>query len=153
MARTKRSAPITRQWLESIVLKSESGCWEWQMAKGRWGYGLLCENYKTQHAHRIYYRYFKGKIPNGKIVRHTCDNTGCVNPEHLIIGTNLENTWDAIARNRLKSFKLMPDDVIKIRASKLTQTAIARNYGVNQSTVSRIKSFHRRKQLTNNHQQ
>ena len=45
------------------------------------------------------------KIPEGKIIRHTCDNPPCVNPEHLLVGTHKENTNDMIERGRRPSGK------------------------------------------------
>ncbi|QJD54916.1 hypothetical protein PssvBMR7_gp29 [Pseudomonas phage MR7] len=36
----------------------------------------------------------------GVIVRHTCDNSRCVNPEHLEPGTPADNSRDMVQRGR-----------------------------------------------------
>ena len=39
-------------------------------------------------------------IPEGMVVMHTCDNPGCCNPNHLILGTQRQNIEDCIAKGR-----------------------------------------------------
>jgi hypothetical protein len=50
--------------------------------------------------HRLVYEEFNGKIPEGLIIRHKCDNTNCINPEHLELGTHDDNVNDRVDRNR-----------------------------------------------------
>ena len=47
---------------------------------------------------RYIYQMFKGEIPSGLVIRHTCDNKKCINPDHLILGTYKENTQDYMER-------------------------------------------------------
>jgi hypothetical protein len=88
----------------SKIRKSETGCHEWTAGKNRMGYGVfgVWENGRTtvKLAPRIAYSLFKGKIPEGMEVRHECDNPGCVNPDHLVLGTHQENMKDMIERRR-----------------------------------------------------
>ena len=51
-------------------------------------------------AHRFIYETLIGEIPAGKVVRHSCDNRACINPEHLLLGTSYDNSQDMISRNR-----------------------------------------------------
>lgn len=98
-----------------------------------------------QAAHRVSYELHKGIIPEGLYVRHSCDNPACVNPEHLLLGTQKDNMKDMINRNRQskgsKRFcaKLNEQQVIEIRnlyaTGNYTYADLAKMYGL--SVVSR----------------
>ena len=89
-------------------------------------------------------------IPEGMVVRHSCDNPPCVNPEHLLLGTQADNMADKINRGRANvphgerhtSAKLTADDVRDIRqflADGESCRSIGRAYGVSHQVVSDIK--------------
>jgi hypothetical protein len=82
------------------VEKTET-CWNWTSRLfDRSGYGQFNIKSAPVLAHRHAYTTWKGEIPTGLLVRHTCDNRKCVNPEHLIVGTHQDNSNDAVERNR-----------------------------------------------------
>jgi len=88
----------------SKVNKTE-GCWLWTASVNMNGYGKFGIGGKRggwKSAHRVSYELVKGDIPNGLLLRHTCDNPPCVNPDHLIPGTCKENTQDMMVRGRNK---------------------------------------------------
>ena len=138
--------PVTRFW--SQVVKQESGCWEWIGAKDKDGYGQFTANDRNNRAHRYSYQLHKGEIPTGVRVLHTCDNPPCINPEHLVLGSDLDNVMDAIEKGRLKvkgednpAAKLTEEQVVEIRklaGTGLTQRAIGKRFGVCQYTVRMI---------------
>lgn len=130
------------RFLEKIVV-ADSGCHEWQSTLRYDGYGSVWLDSKTVLAHRAAWLIFRGEIPQGMHVCHHCDNRRCVNPDHLYLGTPSQNVRDKIQRfpglwGRMKYGPEMHAKVKALRASGLTQQAIAGQVGVDQTTVSRI---------------
>jgi len=101
----------------------------------------------TGKAHRFSYQHFKGPIPEGMCVCHTCDNPSCVNPDHLFLGTHTDNMRDKMSKgrgghligSRHQGSKLTEQQVLAIRADKRRQIDIAAAYGIKQPQVSEIK--------------
>lgn len=66
------------------VSPSESGCWVWQAARRKDGYGSVgMGGGKTALAHRLAYLMLVGQIPYDLEIDHLCRNRSCVNPAHL----------------------------------------------------------------------
>lgn len=144
----KRKFFDLRDWVLAHIAQGRADqCWEWTSAIGSHGYGSgsFASNHVTSHTSA--YRAFVGEIPNGMHVLHRCDNRSCCNPDHLFLGTHVDNMDDMVGKDRqafgvrkIKSAKLTELQVLQIRAAKAVQAEIATEYGVNQSVVSRIKS-------------
>ena len=145
---------------ESHIPEPMSGCWLWLGAlRGSNGYGALKVNGKPVVAHRYSYERHVGPIPTGMFVCHRCDNPSCVNPNHLFLGTDQDNSDDKVRKSRQAkgaslaaaqkekrprgesngNSKLTRAQVTEIRAINLPQRAIASRFGVTQALVSKIK--------------
>lgn len=70
---------------------SDNGCWEWQAALTKNGYGVARHPVWGSRAHRVSYFLYKGPIPDGLHIDHLCRNRKCVNPDHLEVVTITEN--------------------------------------------------------------
>jgi len=144
---------MTEEQLQKFYarIRITPGCWWWLGARqqsngyGRFGYGR-----GREYAHILSYRLYKGEIPKGLFVRHRCDNPLCINPEHLLIGTQKDNMQDAKQRNRTAKgeangrSKLSAEEVRQIydlaHCKLFTQQEIANWYNCVQANVSFIKS-------------
>lgn len=97
------------------------------------------------HIHRHIYEECFGEIEDGLVVRHTCDNGKCVNPEHLMLGTQRDNIQDMIDRDRNSFYKNTKLDIEKVREIKVRlkngehPKDICLDYGVSKQTISLIK--------------
>lgn len=126
--------------------------WQWAGGKTTKGYGRFWVKNKTKRAHRVSYELFNGPIDDCMDVLHSCDDPGCVNPEHLHLGDALMNAKERTERNRANSpqgtkngnSKLTEDQIIAIRkmySNGYFQKDIAKTFGVKQNTISRIVRF------------
>ena len=150
--------PMTDPFIRFMrkVQVTDSGCWLWTGAISDNGYGRF-KNSTEQYAHRLSYKLFKGPIPPGLCVLHTCDNRACVRPAHLWIGTALDNARDCIAKSRARRTpprwselmrttrhhwqKLNREDIPEIKrriAQGDLQREIAKDYGVATNTIGGI---------------
>lgn len=144
---------IDRFW-EKVSVNGETGCWDWIAFKDKRGYGRLSAGSESRLAHRISYQLHRGSIPDKLFVCHHCDTPGCVNPDHLFLGTDADNVADMISKGRQASkdqtthrgidhggSKLTELEIIAIRTSiGSSQRSLAKQYGVGQSQIQRIKA-------------
>lgn len=138
----------TMQRFDSYVMKlGPDKCWIWTGTIKKHGYGQMWFRGKPDRAHRVSYEIHKGPIPEGLLIRHTCDNKVCVNPNHLITGTNADNVRDAVERGLVPTgsdngnSKLTWPQVREIRdrcSRGEKQKDIALLFGVSTSTISWI---------------
>ena len=121
-------------------------CWEWGRSIGGPGYGVCWIDGKAHNAHKVAYELSHGPMEKGLMVRHTCHNRSCCNPNHLVVGTHQDNMDDKVAAGRQTrgeqqpTSKITEDQVRKIKemVQYRTQQATADHFGLNQSQVSRI---------------
>lgn len=133
----------------SKVLKTDN-CWNWTGCKTR-GYGKLQlwknKTRQLSSAHRISWIIHFGDIPDGLFVLHSCDNASCVNPDHLFLGTALDNARDRSLKGRSAigerggNNKWSVSVVRRIRSMRdQGLSSISRITGVPETTVGHILS-------------
>ena len=131
---------ITTEDFWNRILKTKD-CWIWQGNLDPNGYGRLSQT----KAHRYSYELHYGPIPKSPvsasqiIVRHKCDNSYCVNPLHLELGTRDDNNKDRHRRNRSKMDKLSPSEAFDIKYNLRAKDAILKYPQVSETTITRIR--------------
>ena len=139
----------TRQRFDTKWTTNDTtGCHEWTAATDKDGYGRFFWDGATGRAHRYIWEAEHGPIPEGIVVRHaTCSNPGCVNPDHLAVGTQQDNMDDRDGAGntpegtRNGRSKLRADDVRAIRRLSddgLSYREIARRYEMHHTTIGDI---------------
>ena len=124
-----------------------TGCWLWQRALNNLGYGRASRDGKPIYAHRLFWERTHGPLLEGQCVLHKCDTPACVNPEHLFVGSMLDNSRDMVAKGRstrgTRHYRatLREPDVIDIRRRRSRgepAKQIAAEFGVSRQTVNDI---------------
>jgi len=137
---------ISDRLLEAVMVDPNSGCWLWTKSLSEFGYGQISVSGKTTIASRASYRCFVGDIPRGILVLHKCDTRACIRPDHLYLGTIVENTRDKLVRNRTAQganhgmAKLTVSDVIAIRNASETSEVVAQRYGIGAAAVRLVRA-------------
>lgn len=135
-----------REVLEwSSVPAPSTGCRLWVKATAAGGYGQFSWKDRLRLAHRAAYELAHGLIPSGMVVCHKCDVPACINPDHLFLGTHVDNMRDAVAKGRAVRgarhplAKITESDARSISASPLSYARLATRYGVSKNLIYRIK--------------
>lgn len=138
--------------LDSIDIRGPDECWPWTGPLAGGGYGGCRYEGKKMAASRASFIYHNGAPAPGLLVCHHCDNRACCNPSHLFAGTQVENMADCIRKGRFKyrawpkgiklQAKLSDSQVVELRdryrKGGISQRAIAKVFGITQSSVGRI---------------
>ncbi len=141
MRKNVRGTFIENDPMESFmekVSKRDDGCWYWTGAIKKNGYGAFSNQRLGFRngitAHRASYHIFKGN-PGELFVLHKCDVKKCVNPEHLFLGTSLDNNRDCIAKGRARWVnppirKGEKNNKAKLTEKKVREIRILRSIGM-----------------------
>lgn len=153
-----RYVPLETRFWGRVDKRGEDDCWNWTGCVSR-GYGIIHAWGKYQRVPRVSYQMFKGEIPDGMFVCHTCDNPLCINPKHLFVGTPKDNMQDMIRKGRKVICpgesngvaKLTSEEAIKIyllKDSGMSQIEVGKMFGVGFRTISEIWLQHQWKTVT-----
>lgn len=144
----KGRARALRRFQSSYVVDSLSGCWLWNRVVTWQGYGKFHLN-GTLPAHRAAWQLHRGPIPEEAHVLHKCDKPACVNPEHLFLGTHLENMRDKVRKARqfrpagdrnghAKLTNAQAKEARRLHLAGASADALCQRFGLSHSSVSAL---------------
>lgn len=123
----------------------KNGCWQWHGSMNEDGYGIFWIEKRLKLAHRCSYLFHRGPLPvRPLLICHTCDNRACVNPEHLFVGTQMDNMTDAKLKGRMPHYKLFDEDIQFIKKSEMSARELAKILNVHYCTIHRDRKKHLR---------
>jgi hypothetical protein len=131
------------------IIKPELGpCWIWTgaLSDNRSPIINIGNGIGLIRASRLSWIIAGFELPEEADICHECDNPGCVNPAHLFLGTAQTNSTDMVSKGRSNRgesrplHKLTEAQVLEIRQSTKRGVDLSRIYGVNQNTISQIRS-------------
>lgn len=138
---------VARFW-SKVDKRGPDECWPWTAYVTPLGYGRFGVRGGPTGAHRVSYEIAHGEHPSVLFVCHRCDNRRCVNPGHLFLGDARVNHDDMVAKGRrvnhigerhgrAKLTDAQARLILSLKGAR-TQTSLASEFGVTQTTISII---------------
>jgi len=138
----KRRGTVQERVARRLPATFTDECFEWPGGRNEVSYGIIRTGGRDDpdvRVTKVVFEMFHGPIPEGhRLVMHTCDNPPCVNPNHLVSGTDGDNMRDKTLKGRAAR-KLTPDDVRAIRADPRPSRAVGKDYGISKTQVLFIR--------------
>ena len=163
------SDKLSNRFWSKVRIGNDSECWNWTAAYGGGGYGQFTISGKhlkrdaPYAAHRVAYFLRHNVDPAGLLVCHTCDNRKCCNPNHLFLGTALDNSRDRAEKGRSSSgersvlnrknvlSKAVVSEILCRYYAGETAVSIGRTYGLTQQRVHAVVSGQNYRYVTREH--
>jgi hypothetical protein len=144
---------LEERFWSKVALAVDNECWEWTAHKNPNGYGQISIGTRQESrwlAPRVSWLLHYHSDPGELDVCHTCDNPGCVNPNHLFLGDAQANANDSINKGRHSppprllgsshpNAKLNEEAVREIRSSPLSAAEMAVKFGVTKTAVDYVR--------------
>lgn len=137
-----------KQMFEDKVVKTED-CWGWNSFINSTGCGMIGSRKNLISAYRFSWILHNGKIPNGLLVLHKCNNRICSNPKHLYLGNNKDNAQDKIKAGNSgygkRNYKTAKLDIEKVKKIKdlllrgISFSKIANMFDISSGAIQKIK--------------
>jgi hypothetical protein len=150
---TKPRGTTEERFWRFVEKKSDSECWIWvgHQAGNYGSFSIGARTLGTVLAHRFSWAMHNNQeIPSGMVIMHSCDNPLCVNPNHLSVGTHMENTHDMLKKGRHTYIAHVGEEngksvlnakiVKEIRESKMNHAELGRFYGVSTSCIRGVRT-------------
>jgi hypothetical protein len=147
--------PALRRRFADAFYELPSGCWTYRKRSDlpqRHSSITVCNPTKTvMHAHRVSYAVHNGPIPAGQVVRHKCDFPPCVRPDHLELGSQVDNAMDSVERGRARRARGRDNPFARLNEEQVRQirtrsfrygemSQLARDLGVSLNTIQAIRA-------------
>lgn len=140
----RRDAPFDERWIP----EPNSGCFLWLSSltnSATHRYGRLQWKGRVRLAHRVAWELVHGgELARGTIIRHACDTPACVNPTHLVAGTQAENLDDCRRKLRDRPPRKLTIDQAReadrLVADGLLMREVAERFGVSTQAVKDLRA-------------
>jgi hypothetical protein len=149
---------FTGDFWTKVEMGAPETCWPWKGFRKSSGHGLTSMKGRPMHTSRKAWVLTHGAIKDGMQVLHKCDNAICCNPDHMYLGTRIDNILDqweqpaAADRGPRDGRRFMlTDEQLKLlwlmRKEGATLRACASHFGVHFATVCRYVTAIRKEKL------
>ncbi len=137
---------------EKAIPEPNTGCWLWTGQVDQFGYGTIAVRGRTKKAHRLAWEVAFGPLPkigghHGAVIRHRCNQPCCVNPHHLMVGSQRDNLRDMSeagrsTRGEKSHLAVLTEadvrEILRMVASGEKQRVVGARFGVTQTNISAI---------------
>ncbi len=134
-----------KEKIKNNISINSNGCWIWKKKKDANGYGRVGYKGKQSYlVHRAMFELCIGDLINVLKICHNCpngDNPSCCNPDHMFVGSQMDNIRDSMQKGRNYRMKFVEDDIrniINLRKKGISAKDLAKKFKANVRTIYRI---------------